>query len=168
LWIPNAIKAQPYRVSGWSQLGQTSGWKRCAADFYEQHDQPKQIWVRELARKARVKLRAGQLPLDWAMVEEKVAPRCTAKVGEITSLTNRLQREVPEFRRKQALAYWVIESRLHQTLDVTLQEDQSRVRQPNAALVLGLFRRVVVSLALTWVAQARKVKPHATARNFQK
>jgi hypothetical protein len=43
--------------------------------------------------------------LDWAKVEEKVAPRCTAKVGEITSLTNRLQREVPEFRRKQALAH---------------------------------------------------------------
>jgi hypothetical protein len=62
----------------------------------------------------------------------------------------------------------VIASRLHQTLDVTLQEDQSRVRHPNAALVLSLFRRVVVSLALTWGAQARKVKPRATARNFQK
>ena len=41
--------------------------------------------------------------------------------------------------------YWVIESRLHHALDVSLDEDRSRVRQPNAALVLGLFRRLVVS-----------------------
>jgi Domain of unknown function (DUF4338)/DDE_Tnp_1-associated len=102
---PQRFQGTAYRVSGWSKLGHTSGWKRCADDFYEQHDQPKQIWVRELAKKACVKLRAAQLPLDWAKVEAKVVPRCTAKVGELTSLMSRLQRDVPEFRRQQALAY---------------------------------------------------------------
>ena len=43
--------------------------------------------------------------------------------------------------------YWVIESRLHHCLDITLREDQSRVRTPKAARVLGTIRRVVVSLA---------------------
>jgi hypothetical protein len=43
--------------------------------------------------------------------------------------------------------YWVIESKLHQALDVSLDEDRSRVRNGNAALVLGLFRRLVVSVA---------------------
>src|SRR2546425_10653260 len=33
--------------------------------------------------------------------------------------------------------YWVIESRLHHALDVSLDEDRSRVRNGNAALVLG-------------------------------
>ena len=102
---PQRFQGTAYRVSGWSKLGQTSGWKRCADDFHEKHDHPKQVWVRELSKKACVKLRAGQLPLDWAMVGEKVAPRCTAKVGEIASLMTRLGRDVPEFRRKQALAY---------------------------------------------------------------
>ena len=64
--------------------------------------------------------------------------------------------------------YWVIESRLHQTLDVTMLEDQSRVRQRNAALVMGMFRRVAVSLALTWIEEVREIKPRASARNFQK
>ena len=32
-------------------------------------------------------------------------PRCTAKVGEIASLMERLKRDIPEFRRKQSLAY---------------------------------------------------------------
>ena len=55
--------------------------------------------------------------------------------------------------------YWVIESRLHHCLDVTLQEDLSRVRSPKAARVLGMIRRVIVSLANAAVDQARKVNP---------
>lgn len=42
--------------------------------------------------------------------------------------------------------YWVIESRLHHCLDITLREDQSRVRTPKAARALATIRRVVVSL----------------------
>lgn len=55
--------------------------------------------------------------------------------------------------------YWVIESRVHHCLDVTLQEDQSRVRSPAAARVLGMIRRVIVSLANAAVDRVRRVKP---------
>jgi hypothetical protein len=64
--------------------------------------------------------------------------------------------------------YWVIESRLHHPLDVTMAEDQSRVRHRNAALVLAMFRRVAVSLALAWLTTVGSVKPRATVRSFQK
>ena len=66
--------------------------------------------------------------------------------------------------------YWVIESRLHHALDVTLAEDHSRVRNPNAALVLSLFRRVVVSFAQAWLDQCRQINPRsrATTNKFQK
>src|SRR4030095_4801659 len=37
---------------------------------------------------------------------------------------------------------WGIENRTHHTLDVTHREDESRVRQSNAATVLGIFRRL--------------------------
>ncbi len=102
---PQQYRGTAYKVSGWSQLGPTSGWKRSAVDFYEKHDQPKQIWVRELVKKACVKLRAPELLPQWAQVLPKVPPRCTAKVGEIASLMERLKRDIPEFRRKQSLAY---------------------------------------------------------------
>lgn len=59
--------------------------------------------------------------------------------------------------------YWVIESRLHHCLDVTMQEDLSRVRTPNAALVLGMLRRVVLSLSNAAVDQARKANPKSKA-----
>lgn len=55
--------------------------------------------------------------------------------------------------------YWVIESRLHHCLDVTLQEDLSRVRSPRAARVLGMMRRVVLSLSSACVDRARKRNP---------
>jgi hypothetical protein len=55
--------------------------------------------------------------------------------------------------------YWVIESRLHHCLDVSMQEDLSRVRTPNAAWVLGMIRRVVLSLSNAAVDKARKKNP---------
>jgi predicted transposase YbfD/YdcC len=66
--------------------------------------------------------------------------------------------------------YWVIESRLHHALDVTLGEDHSRVRNPKAAFALSLFRRVVVSFAQAWLDECRKLNPRTrvTTRKFQK
>ncbi len=65
--------------------------------------------------------------------------------------------------------YWVIESRLHHCLDITLREDQSRVRKPGAARILGTVRRVVVSLANAAVNRARKDNPKTkhNTRSFQ-
>lgn len=102
---PQFFQGTAYKVSGWSHLGRTAGWKRDAADFYLKHENPKQIWVRELSKKARVKLRAPSLPEDWAKGELDLMPRCRLKAKEILSLMELLLKEVPEFRRPQSLAY---------------------------------------------------------------
>jgi hypothetical protein len=102
---PRYYTGTAYKVSGWCHLGKTAGWKRDADDFYEKNDAPKQIWVRELVRKACVKLRAPQLPPDWAQVEQGASIRCITKAPEIRSLMESVLQEVPEFRRPQALAY---------------------------------------------------------------
>ncbi len=102
---PRYYTGTAYKVSGWSHLGKSAGWKRDADDFYEKNDAPKQIWVRELVKKACVKLRAAQLPPDWLGVEEAARVRCTAQTPEIRSLMESVLKEVPEFRRAQALAY---------------------------------------------------------------
>ena len=66
--------------------------------------------------------------------------------------------------------YWVVESRLHHCLDITLREDQSRVRTPGAARLLGTIRRVVVSLANAAVNRMRKKnrKTKCNTNTFQK
>ena len=60
--------------------------------------------------------------------------------------------------------HWGIENRTHHTLDVTHREDESRVRQPNAASVLGIFRRVSNALKQAW-AKGRP-KRAATSRDW--
>jgi hypothetical protein len=74
-------------------------------DFYEKHDRPKQVWIRELVKNACGKLRAPELPPGWAKVEQNAAPRCTAKAPQIRSLVETLRGQVPECRSKHALAY---------------------------------------------------------------
>ena len=61
--------------------------------------------------------------------------------------------------------YWIIESRLHHCLDITLRED----RTPKAARILGTIRRVVVSLANAAVNRARQKNPKSkcTTGTFQ-
>ena len=59
---------------------------------------------------------------------------------------------------------WGIENRTHHTLDVTHREDESRVRQPNAATILGLFRRLSNAFKHVW-AKGRP-KREATSRDW--
>jgi hypothetical protein len=63
--------------------------------------------------------------------------------------------------------YWAIEARLHYRLDDTLAEDQSRVRSPRAARVLGMCRRLVVSFACAWLKEAQKENGRLSTRDFQ-
>lgn len=65
--------------------------------------------------------------------------------------------------------YWVVESRLHHCLDISMGEDQSRVRTPTAARVLGSIRRVVLSFANAAVDQARSANPKTkyNTKSFQ-
>jgi len=62
--------------------------------------------------------------------------------------------------------YWGIESKLHYRLDNVLDEDRSRVRNPNAALILGMFRRVVVSFAIPWHQEKKKTDKRTSTRSF--
>jgi hypothetical protein len=91
--------------------------------------------------------------------------KSTAMVHLISSLT--LEQLDARGWLKLKRGYWVIESRLHHALDVSLDEDRSRVRQPNAALVLGLFRRLVVSVAQAATARAQTKKTRWTVRRYQ-
>ena len=63
--------------------------------------------------------------------------------------------------------YWVIESRLHHALDVSLDEDRSRVRNRNAALILGMFRRLVVSVAQAAIKEVQTQKTRWSVRRYQ-
>jgi predicted transposase YbfD/YdcC len=66
-----------------------------------------------------------------------------------------------EFNR----AAWGIENGLHQRLDVSHRDDQSRVRLPQSMRVIGMFRRFSNSLFMHWRARQDKPK-HKTTTDF--
>ena len=96
---PEQFRGTFYKAGGWTELGLTRGCGRVGRDYYERHNKPKRLFVRELCRNARRGLQAEHLKSAWAPVEEKVSPRCTHKANEIRSLIEHLKK-VPEFRSR--------------------------------------------------------------------
>jgi hypothetical protein len=94
---PQQFCGTVYTANGWIELGQTDGWGRCRRDYYVQHDQPKRLFVRPLCRNACRSLQAEQLKPALAVVEARVAPRCTQRVKEIRSIVEHFK-PLPEYR----------------------------------------------------------------------
>lgn len=93
-----SYQATAYKASGWQPLGYSSGFKRVAQDFYQRHDRPKQLWVKELDRRAWQWLRAKRLPPHLARHEKSVPPVCALKTQQMPSLLERFER-VSEWRK---------------------------------------------------------------------
>jgi predicted transposase YbfD/YdcC len=111
--------------------------------------EPKELGVagaRQIARVDRQIGAKGELSCTWL-----IASRARAQLSEQEWLRIEPQR-------------WGVENRTHHTLDVTHREDESRVRQPNAATVLGIFRRLSNALKQVW-AKGRP-KREATSRDW--
>jgi hypothetical protein len=85
---------------------------------------------------------------------------------ELLLITDLCARDLPADKWLDCIrAYWSIETGLHARLDVSAEEDRSRVRTPNNALVLAMFRRVVVSLGIGWI-RTHQTKRQKTLRDF--
>ena len=99
------FRGTAYKAAGWKALGQSAGFKRVAEDFYEAHDQPKQLYARELVKQAARKLRQRQLPQPLQIYERRIAPSCQMPGGQLTSLWQVLHRQVPESRNGKGLRH---------------------------------------------------------------
>jgi hypothetical protein len=94
-----------YKATGWRAIGCTAGFQRVAQDFYQVHDRPKQLFVRELAKHGARKLRARHLPEALAEYERKVNPHCLVGGDEVKSLWQVLHEQVPESRNVHGLRH---------------------------------------------------------------
>ena len=80
-----------YRACGFEAVGLTQGYGRASRDFYQEHGQPKQLYLRELRPRARATLRRGRLPAELAAHEEKIAGPCPWRARELGSLLDRFR-----------------------------------------------------------------------------
>jgi len=103
---PEQFCGTVYTANGWQELGLTDGWGRCRRDYYVQHDKPKRLFVREVAKNARRSLQAEHLKPALAGVEKKAGARCYHKCQEIRALTEHFK-ALPEYRgRVESYPVW--------------------------------------------------------------
>ena len=99
-----------------------------------------------------------------ALLTRQHTGRKNETVGLITDL---LPQQLPALQWLKANRQaWGIENGTHQRLDVTLNDDRCRVRSTNGLWILGMLRRLVISLFMQW--RARQASPrHLSLTNFQ-
>ena len=99
-----------------------------------------------------------------ALLTRQHVGRKDETVGLITDLS-REQLPAAQWLKTNRQA-WGIENGTHQRLDVSLNDDRCRVRSTNALWILGMLRRLVISLFMHW--RARQPKPqHQSLTDFQ-
>lgn len=96
------FKGTCYRASGWTLLGKTQGYGRSRQDFYNAHDRPKQLWVRELRSGARTILRGKNLPVALKYKEPRSAPDCPVDAATLKEMRGYFG-ALPEFRKRDGL-----------------------------------------------------------------
>lgn len=78
-----------YRACGFEAVGPTAGYGRSSRDFYHEHGEPKQLYLKELRPGARALLRQGRWPQELIAKEEEVAGPCPWCAPDLESLLDR-------------------------------------------------------------------------------
>lgn len=95
---PQLFCGTTYKASNWELLGQTQGNGRVSREYYEFHDRPKQLWVKELNNRGRELLRSESVP-DWLKAGElDIAVTCQTEVEELCTIRE-LFDGVKEYRK---------------------------------------------------------------------
>src|SRR5690606_18922004 len=79
-----------YRACGFEAVGPTAGFGRASRDFYQEHGRPKQLYLRELRRGARRRLRQARLPEELGLCESDVTGPCPFQAPALESLLGAL------------------------------------------------------------------------------
>ena len=75
-----------YRACGFEAVGPSSGYGRCSRDFYQEHGEPKQLYLKPLRKGAADILRRGRLPAHLIEYEECIAGPCPFRAPKLNSL----------------------------------------------------------------------------------
>jgi len=93
-----------YRACGFEAVGPTGGFGRSSRDYYEEHGEPKQLYLRELRPRACQRLRQARLPEELALHEAELAGPCPFRAPALESLLDRIG-ALPDARRGHGLRH---------------------------------------------------------------
>jgi hypothetical protein len=93
-----------YRACGFEAVGATAGFSRASRDFYQEHNQPKQLYLRELSPGARRRLGQARWSEKWLQYESELAGPCPFQAPALENLFARLG-SLPDGRRGHGLRH---------------------------------------------------------------
>lgn len=162
---PQLFLGTCYKVSGWTLLGQTQGYGRCRQDFYQAHERPKQLWVRELCPGARTILRGRNLPETLRIIEHRHPPECPQSAGELRDLM-RFFEGLEDWRSRKP------DFRLSSLVTVTVCAMLCKVclgQRDLAAFAANLTREQMEALRFPrdWSSRVRRYKPPSESTFFR-
>jgi predicted transposase YbfD/YdcC len=138
-------------VEAWFEQAAASGWSGIDYDYHETIEsshhrlETRQVWTVSLTELPPLPRQA-----QWTGFSTIVMVRSTRQLWNKTTTNVRFYiSSLPSNATRHAQvirSHWSVENSLHWVLDVTFNEDASRIRQGYAAENLGLIRRLSVSL----------------------
>jgi hypothetical protein len=99
-FVQKSMHGTCYRAGNWQLMGMTQGYRRANTDYYTRHDQPKQLWVKELKPGYRELLKARRLPEWLGAVEAECGPACAATEEELCGMVKYFG-HIPDWRKRQ-------------------------------------------------------------------
>jgi len=93
-----------YRACGFDAVGPTAGYARASRDFYHEHGEPKQLYLRELRPGARTLLRRGRWPEELVAHERQIAGPCPFRSASLTSLLDQFK-QLKDVRKGHGLLH---------------------------------------------------------------
>lgn len=98
-FVDQSLRGTCYRAGNWQLLGLTKGYRRARTDYYTRHDQPKQLWVKEIKPGYRELLKSRRLP-EWAnALEATSVPACVEEPQELRGMVKHFGK-VPDWRTR--------------------------------------------------------------------
>jgi hypothetical protein len=159
------FRGTSYKVSGWTLLGQTQGYRRNREDFYQAHDRPKQLWVRELRPGARTVLRGRNLPEALGSWEQAHPPDCPHSSAQLRQMRQLF--EGPDDWRQRRCAH-----RLSSLVAVTVCALLCKVcrgQRDLAAFAANLTRQQMEALGFPrdWAKRGAPFRPPSESSFFR-